>query len=355
MNNTGQSVPGGRPGTPDADIDAPEAWTVFTGSRDVIVCVIDTGVNYNHPDLAANIWTNPGEIAGNGIDDDGNGFIDDIHGWDFKNLDNDPMDDHGHGSHCSGTIGGVGDNGVGVAGVNWQVSIMGCKFLDSGGYGNTADAILAVQYATMMGADVMSNSWGGGPYDQAMYDAIQAAYTANIFFVAAAGNSGDNNDVTPHYPSSYANGNVIAVMATDMDDLPVNEAGLVGHLLRRDERRHRGPRPVHLEHGPGHGLRQLQRHLDGDPARLGSPRHAPRSFPEHHGRCGEEPAADRRERSAPQPGRQVRERRASEPAQADQRSGHDSAQPGHRPGGLGPWLRAGSILRGPPRPTTTRR
>jgi subtilisin family serine protease len=225
LNNTGQSVPGGRPGTPDADIDAPEAWTVFTGSQDVIVCVIDTGVNYNHQDLAANIWTNPGEIAGNGIDDDGNGFVDDIHGWDFVNGDNDPMDDHGHGSHCSGTIGGVGDNGIGVAGVNWHVRIMGCKFLDSGGYGSTANAILCVQYATMMHVDVMSNSWGGGPYDQAMYDAIQAAYAQEIFFVAAAGNSGTDNDATPHYPSSYANGNVVAVMATDMDDRPVNEPG----------------------------------------------------------------------------------------------------------------------------------
>ena len=225
LNNTGQSVPGGRPGTPDADIDAPEAWSVYTGTSDVIVCVIDTGVNYNHPDLAANIWTNPGEIAGNGIDDDANGFIDDIHGWDFKNHDNDPIDDHGHGSHCSGTIGGVGNNGVGVAGVNWNVRIMGCKFLDAAGYGDTADAILAVQYATMMGADVMSNSWGGGPYDQAMYDAIEAAYAAEVFFVAAAGNSGTDNDASPHYPSSYANGNVVAVMATDMDDLPVNEPG----------------------------------------------------------------------------------------------------------------------------------
>ena len=225
MNNTGQAVPGGRAGTPGADISAPEAWSVYTGTHNSLVCIIDTGLNYNHPDLAANVWTNPGEIAGNGIDDDGNGYIDDIHGWDFVNNDNDPMDDNGHGSHCAGTIGGVGNNGVGVTGVNWNVSIMSAKFLDSGGSGTLANAVLAVEYATGFHPDVMSNSWGGGGFDQAMYDAIEAANAQGIFFVAAAGNSGDDNDVTPHYPSSYANSNIIAVMATDMDDRPVNEAG----------------------------------------------------------------------------------------------------------------------------------
>ncbi len=127
MNNTGQTG-----GTAGADIDAERAWNVSTGSPSVVVAVIDTGVDYNHPDLAANIWSNPGEIAGNGIDDDGNGFIDDIHGWDFANNDNNPIDDNGHGTHCSGTIGAVGNNGIGVAGVNWHVSIMGVKFLDAG-------------------------------------------------------------------------------------------------------------------------------------------------------------------------------------------------------------------------------
>ncbi|MHB8077641.1 MAG: S8 family serine peptidase [Candidatus Krumholzibacteriia bacterium] len=225
LDNTGQTVPGGVAGAPGADIDAPGAWSVFTGSNDVVVCVIDTGVNYNHEDLAANAWVNPGEIAGNGIDDDGNGFIDDIHGWDFVNNDNDPMDDNGHGSHCSGTIGAVGNNGIGVTGVNWQVRIMAAKFLDAGGTGSTADAIACVEYATRMGADVLNNSWGGGPYDPAMADAIQFAYDAGIFFVAAAGNSGDDNDVTPHYPSNYTNPNVISVMATDQFDNPVNEPG----------------------------------------------------------------------------------------------------------------------------------
>ena len=213
MNNTGQTG-----GTSGADIDAERAWNVSTGSSSVIVAVIDTGVDYNHPDLAANIWTNPGETAGNGIDDDGNGFIDDIHGWDFANNDNDPFDDNGHGSHCSGTIGGVGDNAVGVAGVNWDVSIMGVKFLSGGGSGSTAGAISSVDYATMMGVDVMSNSWGGGGFSQALLDSINAAAAADIVFVAAAGNDGTNNDTSPHYPSNYDAPNVISVAATDHND-----------------------------------------------------------------------------------------------------------------------------------------
>ncbi|MFH1219249.1 MAG: choice-of-anchor D domain-containing protein [Candidatus Eisenbacteria bacterium] len=214
LNNTGQTG-----GTPGADIDAVRAWDVFKGSDQVLVGVIDTGVDYTHPDLAANIWTNPGEgPVANGVDDDGNGFIDDIHGWDFVNGDNNPMDDHGHGSHCSGTIGAVGDNGVGVTGVNWTVRIAAIKFLDAGGSGSNADAVLAIQYATTIGVKIMSNSWGGGSYSQAMYDAIQAAYSAGILFMAAAGNDGADNDVYPHYPSSYDLPNVVAVAATDNND-----------------------------------------------------------------------------------------------------------------------------------------
>ncbi len=128
MHNTGQNG-----GTPDADIDAPEAWDIGTGSTDIVVAVIDTGVDYTHPDLAANMWVNPGEIPANGIDDDGNGYIDDVHGYDFVNNDGDPMDDHYHGTHCAGTIGAVGNNSQGVAGVNWHVKIMAVKFLDAGG------------------------------------------------------------------------------------------------------------------------------------------------------------------------------------------------------------------------------
>ncbi len=213
LNNTGQTG-----GSADADIDADMAWGVSTGSPNVVVGVIDTGIDYNHPDLAANVWTNPGEIAGNGIDDDGNGYVDDIHGWDFVNNDNDPFDDHGHGTHVSGTITGIGNNGIGVAGVAWHVKVMALKFLDSGGSGSTANAVLAVDYANSMHVDLTSNSWGGGSFSQALYDAIARANALDIAFVAAAGNNGVDNDTSPHYPCSYNLPNVISVAATDDAD-----------------------------------------------------------------------------------------------------------------------------------------
>ncbi|MCK5328357.1 MAG: S8 family serine peptidase, partial [Candidatus Latescibacteria bacterium] len=213
LHNTGQSG-----GTPDADVDGPETWELETGDESVRIGVIDTGIDYNHPDLAANMWTNPGEIPGNEIDDDGNGYVDDVHGWDFCNDDNDPMDDHFHGTHCAGTIAATGNNGIGVVGVNWTAKLVALKFLDSQGGGWTTDAIEAVEYATMMGIRVTSNSWGGGAYSQAMCDAIEAAGAAGALFVAAAGNEGTNNDVAPHYPSSYNLPNVISVAATDDED-----------------------------------------------------------------------------------------------------------------------------------------
>ncbi len=210
MNNTGQTG-----GTPDADIDAPEAWDLSTGSSSIVVGVIDTGVDYTHPDLAANMWTNPGEVPGDGIDNDGNGYIDDVHGINAITGTGDPMDDHYHGTHCAGTIGGVGDNAIGVAGVNWNVSIMALKFLDASGSGWTADAITCVDYAAAMGANLTSNSWGGGGFSQALKDSIEAA---NMLFVAAAGNSGVDTDLTPHYPSSYTSPQVLSVAATDHND-----------------------------------------------------------------------------------------------------------------------------------------
>lgn len=219
LHNTGQTG-----GTDDADIDATEAWDLTIGDRDIVVGVVDTGVDYNHEDLAANMWTNPGEIAGNGIDDDDNGVIDDVHGYNAITDSGDPMDDNDHGSHCSGTIGGVGNNGIGVAGVNHEVSIMGLKFLSAGGSGSTAGAIAAIDYAVNMKVNhgvnlrVLSNSWGGGGFSQALADSIEAANAADILFIAAAGNSSNNNDSNPHYPSSYENTNVVAVAATDHND-----------------------------------------------------------------------------------------------------------------------------------------
>ncbi|MFM7163541.1 MAG: S8 family peptidase, partial [Planctomycetaceae bacterium] len=207
----------------DADIDAERAWDVTTGSSGVVIGVIDTGIDMNHPDLAGNMWVNPFETAGDGIDNDANGFVDDIYGWDFANNDNNPFDDHGHGTHCAGTIGAVGNNGVGVVGVNWDVSLMALKFLGSNGSGSISNAALASNYATMMrerGVNVRatSNSWAGGPFDGGMESAIIAARDQGVLFVAAAGNSGVNTDSNANYPSNYAVSNVISVAATNATD-----------------------------------------------------------------------------------------------------------------------------------------
>jgi thermitase len=220
--NTGSNEPGGRsPGRSGADIAAGQAWNLTTGSKQVKIAVIDTGIDYNHPDLVDNIWTNEAEKNGRpGVDDDGNGYIDDIHGYDFANDDGDPMDGHSHGTHCAGTIGAVHNNGIGVAGVMADVSIVGLKFLTDSGSGASANAIKAIDYATKLGVDIMSNSWGGGGRSQALEDAIQRASDAGIIFTAAAGNSGTNNDTSPHYPSNYEVDNVISVAAhTAQDDL----------------------------------------------------------------------------------------------------------------------------------------
>jgi len=213
LHNTGQTG-----GTIDADIDAPEAWNTQTGSHDVVIAVIDSGVDYNHDELADNIWTNLYEIPGDGIDNDGNGFADDVHGWDFANDDSDPYDDRGHGTRVTGIIAAKGYNAIGVAGINWNVSIMALKFLDENGSGSTFGAVQSVLYAIDMGARVMNNSWGGGSYNQALEDAIETAEAADVLFIASAGNSSEDNDTEPHYPSNYDFNNVIAVAATDDDD-----------------------------------------------------------------------------------------------------------------------------------------
>jgi len=213
LHNTGQ---GG--GLVDADIDGPEAWDTSTGSGSVIVAVIDTGIDYNHPDLIDNIWTNAGEIADNGRDDDGNGFIDDVHGFNFVANTGNALDDNSHGTHVAGTIGAVGNNGIGVAGVAFGVQLMAVKFLNSAGSGSTSNAIKALDYAVAQGASISNNSWGGGGFNSALSSAINSARAAGHIFVAAAGNNGANNDTTPFYPSSHTQDNVVAVAATDRYD-----------------------------------------------------------------------------------------------------------------------------------------
>jgi subtilisin family serine protease len=203
---------------PEASIQALNAWDIQTGSKDIVVGVIDTGIDYSHSDLANNMWTNSGETPGNGIDDDNNGYIDDYYGYDFAYGDGDPMDGHSHGTHVAGTIGAEGNNELGIVGVNHQTDLMAIKFLNDQGSGSTFDAILAVEYATMMGADITNNSWGGGGFSQGLYDAIAAAGEANSLFVASAGNSSSNNDNSPSYPGSYDLENIIAVAATDKND-----------------------------------------------------------------------------------------------------------------------------------------
>src|SRR4051812_4859553 len=227
MKNTGQAG-----GTVDADIDATDAWAQSTGSNSVIVGVIDSGVDTTHPDLLGNIFNNASDCNNNGIDDDGNGKIDDCHGWNAAANNGFMYDDVGHGTHVSGTIGATGNNGMGVVGVNWHVTIMPCKFLVpnlfGGGSGALSDAIECLDYfATMkdLGYNIVAtnNSWGGGGYSQALYDAIKENMDRGILFVAAAGNGGadgvgDNNDLVENYPSNFDLPNIIAVEATTRTD-----------------------------------------------------------------------------------------------------------------------------------------
>jgi subtilisin family serine protease len=210
LHNTGQSG-----GTAGIDINARLAWDITTGSPSVVVGVVDTGIRYTHQDLAANMWTNPREIPGNGIDDDGNGFIDDIHGINAITGSGDPFDDNNHGTHCAGTIAASAFGGGPHVGVAYDVKLMALKFLDADGSGATSDAITCIEYALSMGVDVLSNSWGGGGFSQAVLDAIQAANAQGVLFVAAAGNESSNNDLIDNYPSNYEVDNIIAVAAID--------------------------------------------------------------------------------------------------------------------------------------------
>jgi subtilisin family serine protease len=221
--NTGQTG-----GTPDADIDADEAWDITTGSANMVVAVIDTGVDYTHPDLAANMWHNPGEIPGNHKDDDGNGFVDDVYGYDFVNKDGDPMDDNSHGTNVAGIIGMVGNNAIGAAGVNWNAKIMALKTGDADGNFAISDVLEAYNYVILMktrGVDirVTNNSYGGfNSFNQSWKDAIDAMGQAGILFVAAAHNQAQDIDTSVDglrmYPASFDSPNIISVAATDHND-----------------------------------------------------------------------------------------------------------------------------------------
>jgi subtilisin family serine protease len=223
LKNIGQAINGGSPGTVGADISATEGWDTAFGTTSNVVAVVDTGIDYNHPDLAANIWSAPAQftvtIGGVAITCEAG-----THGFNAINKSCDPMDDHNHGTHVSGTIGAIGNNAVGVTGVNWVASLMGLKFLSAGGSGTIADAVDALDFAIQVkaifagsgGANIriLSNSWGGGGFSQALLDQIKDANDQDMLFVAAAGNSGISNDFIASYPASYASPNVVAVLAT---------------------------------------------------------------------------------------------------------------------------------------------
>ena len=215
MNNTGQNG-----GTVGADISAFDAWDIGIGSNSVIVAVTDTGIDYTHPDLAANMWVNTAELNGQtGVDDDGNGYVDDIYGYDVADSDGNPLDNNFHGTHVAGTIGAVGNNSRGVAGVCWNIKLMAVKIFPNA-FAGTYDnwEIAGIEYAVKNHADVMNASWGGTDFSQSLKDAIDAAGAAGILFVAAAGNDSVDNDSIPHYPASYTSDNIIAVMSTDRND-----------------------------------------------------------------------------------------------------------------------------------------
>ncbi len=227
LHNTGQPVESfpGFPGTPDADIDAPEAWELTTGSPEVVVAVVDSGVDVAHPDLSSSIWTNPGESGGgresNGIDDDGNKLVDDWRGWDWVTDDNLPADEERHGTHVSGTVAASGNNATGVTGVSWSSRVMPLRVLDAAGSGTVADLVSAYRYAGLKGAPILNASLGGSGFSNAELDAINAA--PNTLFVVAAGNGGDdgvgdNVDTSPQYPCAYSAANIVCVAASDQND-----------------------------------------------------------------------------------------------------------------------------------------
>jgi subtilisin family serine protease len=213
LHNTGQVFWGNISGTPDADIDAPEAWDIETGSPDVIIAIVDTGIDYTHPDLATKIWNNTDEIPGNGIDDDTNGYIDDIRGWDFFYNSSDPIDMVGHGTMCAGVAAASTNNGIGIAGVCWVCKIMPLRIFNETWYGTSTNAAKAIKYAADNGADVISMSIGWVNQDPILRDAVNYAYGKGVFLCAAAGNLNMNFKI---FPAAFDN--VTAVAATNQND-----------------------------------------------------------------------------------------------------------------------------------------
>ena len=214
LQNTGQN--GGATG---ADVNASGLWSIVSSAPKVLVAVLDSGLDFTHPDLTGVAWKNPGEIPGNGIDDDGNGRIDDVSGWDFVNSDNGADDDHDHGSHVTGIIAARRNNGVGISGLADPVSILPVKILNAVNSGVTADLISALDYARLLGARVMNLSLQNYPNNASLQSALDRAESAGIVLCICAGNQGASNDLTPNYPSSFANANIIAVGNHDRTDV----------------------------------------------------------------------------------------------------------------------------------------
>jgi subtilisin family serine protease len=216
LNNVGQ-----KSGKEKADLNALKAWAKTKGSSKVVVAVLDSGVDYTHQDLVTNIWHRPDNIES--YQDDEIGRVNDTIGFNADNNTGDPMDENGHGTHCAGIIGAEGDNEEGITGINWKVEIMPLKFMGRGGFGSTKNAIEAINYVidrkkAGVNVRIISASWGSTMYSKALEDAIRAAGEEGILFVAAAGNSSENTDRSPHYPSSYKLPNVISVAALDRND-----------------------------------------------------------------------------------------------------------------------------------------
>jgi subtilisin family serine protease len=267
LENTGQDG-----GVSGADINATAAWNSATGTADVAVGIIDSGIDFTHEDLKANIYTNPNEDAwsdplnpgtGNKVDDDHNGYVDDWKGWNFVSNTNNPNDDNSHGTHVAGTMGAAGNNSVGVAGVCWQVRLLPLKFLDANGNGNTYNAAKAITYAADLKVKVLNNSWGGSENVTYLLEAIEYAAGKGVLFVAASGNDGVNTDEYPNYPSSYEVENVISVAASDQsdqralwgeDDTPSDNCGFTcDNVMAATPGSNYGPHSVDLA-APGKGI-----------------------------------------------------------------------------------------------------